>query len=148
MFRLVSLFAGVLFGMGMAISGMVDPVNVIAFLDVAGNWSADLAFVMGGALAVFMPAYLLIIKPRKKPMIAEEFCLANNKKIDFRLIAGAATFGIGWGLVGICPGPAVASLAAGNGGVVLFFATMMVGLGATNLMICIAKNRQVTAESV
>ncbi|WP_375749848.1 DUF6691 family protein [Vibrio sp. HN007] len=148
MFRFASLIAGILFGMGMGISGMVDPINVIGFLDVAGNWSPDLAFVMGGALAVFMPAYFFVIKPRKKPVVAEQFCLNKRKNIDLRLISGAATFGIGWGLVGICPGPAVASLAAGNGGVVLFFAFMMVGLGLTNLLICINKNRVNRSEVV
>ena len=146
-FRLIALVAGLLFGLGMAVSGMVDPANVVAFLDVAGNWSPDLAFVMGGALAVFMPAYFFIIKPRKAPLVADEFCLATNKKIDLRLVSGAAIFGLGWGLVGICPGPAVSSLAAGNGGVVIFFATMMVGLGITNILLNIKKDRVQQAEA-
>ncbi len=141
LFRLVALVTGVLFGLGMAVSGMVDPDNVVAFLDVAGEWSPDLAFVMGGALTVFMPAYLLIIRKRHAPLVAEEFCLAKKKTIDLPLISGAIIFGIGWGLVGICPGPAVSSLAAGNGGVVLFFATMMVGLGGTNLVLNLRNNR-------
>lgn len=148
MFRLIALLSGVLFGLGMAVSGMVDPANVVAFLDVAGNWSPDLMFVMGGALAVFMPAYFLLIKPRLKPVAAQEFCLAKNKTIDLRLVGGATTFGIGWGLAGLCPGPVVSSLAAGNGGVVLFFACMMVGIGATNLLIGINKSRKDTAEPV
>lgn len=148
MFRFVSLVAGVLFGMGMAISGMVDPANVIAFLDVAGQWSPDLAFVMGGAISVFMPAYFFIIKPKQKPVVAETFCLPSKKSIDTRLVSGAAIFGLGWGLAGICPGPAVASLAAGNGGIVLFFACMMVGLGVTNLLICINKNRVNNSEAI
>jgi hypothetical protein len=141
LFRMVALAAGLLFGLGMAVSGMVDPANVIAFLDVAGHWAPDLAFVMGGALAVFMPAYFLVIRKRKAPVAAEEFCLANKKTLDLRLISGAAIFGIGWGLVGICPGPAVSSLAAGNGGIVIFFATMMVGLGGTNILLNIKGNR-------
>jgi uncharacterized membrane protein YedE/YeeE len=148
MFRFIALISGVLFGLGMAISGMVDPTNVVAFLDVTGNWSPDLMFVMGGALAVFMPAYFLLIKPRRQPVLAQEFCLAKRKDIDIRLVAGATTFGVGWGLAGLCPGPVVASLAAGNGGVVLFFACMMVGLGATNLLICINNNRKENAQPV
>lgn len=149
MFRIVSFISGLLFGLGMAISGMVDPDNVVGFLDVAGAWKPDLMFVMGGALSIFMPAYLLIIKPRQKPVFADEFCLSNKKRIDSRLIIGAATFGFGWGLVGLCPGPVVSSLAAGNGGVVIFFATMMVGLGVSNLLICInkSKNKQVRPVS-
>jgi hypothetical protein len=147
LFRFVALAAGLLFGLGMAVSGMVDPVNVIAFLDVAGNWAPDLIFVMGGALAVFMPAYFLLIKPRKAPVVAERFCMANKKTIDRRLLSGAAIFGVGWGLVGICPGPAVSSLAAGNGGVVIFFATMMVGLGGTHLLLNVRASRAQHAEA-
>ncbi|MDG3085438.1 YeeE/YedE family protein [Vibrio hannami] len=148
MFRLIALFSGILFGIGMGVSGMADPANVIGFLDVAGSWVPNLAFVMGGALMVFMPAYFFIIKPRETPVVAGEFCMANSKKVDTRLITGASLFGIGWGLVGICPGPAVASLAAGNGGVILFFAFMMVGLGITNLLICINKNRESKTQVV
>lgn len=148
MFRFVSLIAGILFGLGMAISGMVDPVNVIGFLDVAGEWSPDLMFVMGSALAVFLPAYLLIIKPRNKPVLAEAFTLSKNTKVDTRLVLGAGTFGLGWGLVGLCPGPVVSSLAAGNAGVVIFFATMMVGLGTANILICINKKKYSDPQTV
>ncbi len=90
MFRLFSLFCGLLFGLGMAVSGMVDPVNVVGFLDVAGAWSPNLAFVMGGALLVFMPTYFMVIKRRRSPVIADKFCLATNKQIDARLISSAA----------------------------------------------------------
>ncbi|MGR5067406.1 MULTISPECIES: YeeE/YedE family protein [Vibrio] len=126
-FRLSALFSGVLFGIGMAISGMIDPNKVIGFLDIAGTWDPSLAFVMGGALAVFMPSYFLIIKPRKQAVTGEAFCTPTNISIDARLISGAAIFGIGWGLVGICPGPAVASLAMGNIGIVIFVAAMLIG---------------------
>lgn len=132
MSRVISLFAGLLFGMGMAISGMVDPQNVTAFLDVTGEWSADLAFVMGGALSVFLPSYYLLIKKRQKPVLTTDFCLPTNKNIDLKLLSGATFFGIGWGLVGFCPGPVVSSLAVGSPTVWIFFAFMMVGLGATN----------------
>ncbi|KJY83956.1 transporter [Vibrio galatheae] len=141
-FRLTSLFAGFLFGLGMIISGMADPEKVIGFLDVAGAWDPSLAFVMGGALMVFMPAYFLLIKPKSKPVVAEEFCLAKSNKVDSRLVSGAVIFGLGWGLAGICPGPAMSSLALGNIGVWVFFASMMVGLGVTNLLICMKNSRE------
>lgn len=141
-FRLTSLAAGFLFGMGMIISGMADPNKVIGFLDVAGAWDPSLAFVMGGALMVFMPSYFLLIKPKQKPVVAEEFCMSNHKNVDGRLVAGAVLFGLGWGLAGICPGPAMSSLALGNMGVWIFFASMMVGLGTTNLLICLKNSRE------
>lgn len=135
LFRLTSLVAGLLFGLGMVISGMADPAKVTGFLDVTGHWDPSLMFVMGGALLVFMPAYFFLIKPKRKPVNAEKFCLATNTAIDSRLLSGAAIFGVGWGLAGICPGPAVSSLALGNSGVWVFFACMMVGLGVTNLVL-------------
>ncbi|HAS6347084.1 YeeE/YedE family protein [Vibrio sp. IRLE0018] len=145
-FRVTSLLAGLLFGLGMAISGMTDPNKVIGFLDVAGDWDPSLMFVMGGALAVFMPGYFLLVKKQQKPLNAEAFCLATKKTIDGRLVSGAAVFGIGWGLAGICPGPAVASLGLGNVQIVLFFAAMMFGLGVTNLLICFKNEREVKTE--
>lgn len=141
-FRLTSLCSGFLFGLGMIISGMADPAKVIGFLDVAGVWDPSLAFVMGGALMVFMPAYFFLIKPKAKPVVAEEFCLAKSNKVDSRLVSGAVIFGLGWGLAGICPGPAMSSLALGNIGVWVFFASMMVGLGVTNLLICMKNSRE------
>jgi len=133
MFCFISFIAGGLFGLGMAISGMVDPVNVIAFLDVSGDWSADLIFVIGGAIAVFMPAYFWLIKPRQAPVFAEEFSLPKSNRINVRLIVGASIFGLGWGLVGLCPGPVVSSLSSGNMGGMVFFVTMMVGLWLVNM---------------
>ena len=135
LFRLVALISGLLFGLGMVISGMADPVKVIGFLDVAGNWDPSLMFVMGGALFVFMPAYFLLIKSKTKPLNAETFCLSTNKKIDTRLLSGAAIFGLGWGIAGICPGPAVSSLGLGNGDVVYFLIAMMIGLGSTHFIL-------------
>ncbi|HCH0956464.1 TPA: YeeE/YedE family protein [Vibrio parahaemolyticus] len=126
-FRFSALLSGVLFGMGMVVSGMIDPAKVIGFLDISGSWDPSLAFVMGGALAVFMPSYFLIIKPRKQSVSGEVFCTPTNKNIDGRLLSGAAIFGLGWGLAGICPGPAVASLALGNVSIVVFFVAMLVG---------------------
>ncbi|MDD9196115.1 YeeE/YedE family protein [Aliivibrio sp. S3MY1] len=135
LFRLVALISGLLFGLGMAISGMVDPAKVIGFLDVAGHWDPSLMFVMAGALLVFMPAYFLLIKPKTTPFNADQFCLSSNKKIDTKLLSGAAIFGIGWGMSGVCPGPAVSSLALGNNDVVIFIFAMMLGLGSTHFIL-------------
>ncbi|MCA0937534.1 YeeE/YedE family protein [Vibrio alginolyticus] len=134
-FRFAALVSGILFGMGMAVSGMIDPAKVIGFLDVAGSWDPSLAFVMGGALAVFLPSYFLIIKPRKQSVSGAEMCTPTNTKIDSRLLSGAAIFGLGWGLAGICPGPAVASLSYGNISIVLFFVAMLAGSLLTKVVI-------------
>jgi hypothetical protein len=135
LFRLVSLISGLLFGLGMTISGMADPVKVIGFLDVAGEWDPSLMFVMGGALLVFMPAYFLLIKSKVKPLNSEEFCLSTNKHIDKKLVSGAVIFGLGWGIAGVCPGPVVSSLALGNSDVIIFFVAMMLGLGSTHFIL-------------
>ncbi|WP_154173479.1 YeeE/YedE family protein [Vibrio metoecus] len=147
LFRVTSLVAGLLFGVGMVVSGMADPAKVIGFLDVTGVWDPRLMFVMGGALAVFMPAYFLLIKPKAKPVNAKVFCLANNTKVDRRLISGSVIFGLGWGLVGICPGPIVSSLALGNLGSWVFFPAMMLGLGLTNLLICIKNRKEIQTQT-
>lgn len=148
LFFLTSLASGVLFGLGMVLSGMADPARVTGFLDVSGQWDPSLMFVMGGALAVFMPAYLQLIKPRLHPVAAPQFCLASSQKIDRRLVTGAAIFGLGWGLAGICPGPAVASLALDNHGVWVFFIAMLTGLGGANLLLCLRQTRQAEIQTV
>lgn len=127
MFRLISLFSGLLFGVGMAVSGMANPANVIGFLDITGEWNPSLMFVMGGALAVFMPMYFWVIKPQNQPLISNEFCVSSKKHIDAKLIGGSAIFGLGWGGAGICPGPVVASLALGNHAIWVFFLSMCAG---------------------
>ncbi|HEA3130463.1 TPA: YeeE/YedE family protein [Aeromonas hydrophila] len=125
---LTSLFAGVLFGMGMAISGMVDPARVTGFLDLAGTWDPSLAFVMGGALLVFMPGYFLLVKPRPLSLLGEPMVRVPAPVLDRRLIGGAALFGIGWGLVGICPGPALSLISSGQPMIMLFIAAMVAGI--------------------
>ncbi len=124
---LVNLFAGVLFGLGLAVSGMVDPQKVIGFLDVAGDWDPTLAFVMGGALLVTIPAFRLIFK-RPRPVLAENFELPAKKDVDKRLLGGSALFGVGWGLSGFCPGPAVTALATGITPVFAFVVAMIAGM--------------------
>jgi uncharacterized membrane protein YedE/YeeE len=124
---LVNLFAGTFFGLGLAVSGMVDPTKVIGFLDIAGDWDPTLAFVMGGALLVTIPAFRLIFK-RPRPVLAGEFELPTKKAVDARLLGGSALFGVGWGLSGFCPGPAVTALATGLAPVFAFVAAMIAGM--------------------
>ena len=107
---LLPLLSGALFGGGLAISGMTNPARVRGFLDVAGAWDPTLAFVMGGALAVMVVVWRMQ-RRFAHPLFAEKFVLPTRKDIDARLIAGAALFGVGWGIAGICPGPAFAMLA-------------------------------------
>jgi uncharacterized protein len=124
---LVALFAGTLFGLGLAISGMMNPAKVIGFLDVAGGWDPTLAFVMGGALLVTIPAFRLILG-RSRPILADGFALPTESVLDGRLLGGAALFGVGWGLSGFCPGPAVAALVTGLTPVFAFVAAMLAGM--------------------
>jgi uncharacterized membrane protein YedE/YeeE len=125
--KIISAFiAGTLFGLGLAISEMINPARVIGFLDVAGRWDPTLIFVMGGALLVTATIFPLILR-RSRPFLAEQFHLPTNKEIDRPLILGAVIFGIGWGLAGFCPGPALAALASGSRAVALFVIAMVVG---------------------
>jgi uncharacterized membrane protein YedE/YeeE len=114
-----ALIAGTLFGAGLAIAQMTNPAKVIGFLDVAGNWDPSLAFVMGSALLVSAVAYRL-----RRTSLA-----TPTAGIDGRLIGGATLFGLGWGLAGFCPGPAIASLITGSGDVALFVVSMIAGMG-------------------
>lgn len=128
MFYVIALLAGVLFGIGMALSGMVNPELVTAFLDISGQWDPTLIFVMGGALTVFIPGYQFLIKKRAQPILTHDWRLSKSNSIDVQLIVGASLFGIGWGLLGVCPGPAVTSVLSGNSDVLIFIAAMMAGL--------------------
>jgi uncharacterized membrane protein YedE/YeeE len=123
---LLALVAGVLFGVGLAVSHMTNPAVVLGFLDVAGDWNPTLAFVMGGALAVTAAGYRLVLR-RPQPLLEPSFQLPTRRDVDARLVAGAAVFGIGWGLVGLCPGPALAALASGLPGVLAFVAALAGG---------------------
>lgn len=109
---LTSLLTGLLFGAGLTVSQMVNPAKVIAFLDVAGDWDPSLALVMGGALAVAAVSYRRVLR-WERPLQAETFHLPASSRIDARLLAGSALFGVGWGMAGLCPGPALASLSYG-----------------------------------
>ncbi|QIN81797.1 YeeE/YedE family protein [Rubrobacter tropicus] len=122
-----ALVSGAIFGLGLAVSGMMNPAKVIGFLDVAGDWDPTLAFVMGGALLVTVPAFRLILG-RGRPVFDRSFALPDRTAVDGRLISGAALFGVGWGMVGFCPGPAVAALATGLTPVLVFVAAMVAGM--------------------
>lgn len=124
---LVALFAGTLFGVGLAVSGMMNPQKVIGFLDFAGEWDPTLIFVMGGALLVTLPAFRLILK-RPRPILADGFALPTRSALDARLLGGATLFGVGWGLSGFCPGPAVAAMATGLTPVFAFVGAMIGGM--------------------
>ncbi len=122
-----ALGCGCVFGLGLAISGMMNPAKVIGFLDVAGNWDPTLAFVMGGALLVTVPAYRLILG-RRRPVLDGGFSLPTRTRPDAPLLLGSALFGVGWGLVGFCPGPAVAAVVTGLPAVLGFVAAMFAGM--------------------
>jgi uncharacterized membrane protein YedE/YeeE len=124
---LVALLSGVLFGTGLAISGMVNPAKVLNFFDVFGTWDPSLAFVMAGALAVTMAGYRLVLR-QSSPAFASRFHLPSARQIDARLITGSALFGLGWGLSGFCPGPAIASLTTLSVQPVTFIVAMLVGM--------------------
>jgi len=130
---LAALAAGLLFGVGLALSGMTDPAVVLGFLDIAGAWNPTLAFVMAGALAVTFAGYRLVL-PRGRAVLEAKLALPTARAIDAPLVGGSALFGVGWGLAGYCPGPALASLAAGQPGTIVFVAAMLVGMVAVRLL--------------
>jgi uncharacterized protein len=126
-----ALVAGLLFGVGLAVSHMINPLKVLAFLDIFGSWDPSLAFVMGGAIAVTLPGFRLL-KKLDQPLVAPRFEWPTRRDIDRRLLVGAAIFGVGWGLGGYCPGPGLGALAltARDGGFfepVVFTAAMLAG---------------------
>ena len=123
----VAFAVGLIFALGLGLSGMTQPGKVIGFLDVLGNWDPSLLFVMASALAVHMTAYRLIRK-RASPLLAAEFEIPINRTIDRKLAVGAAIFGVGWGLAGYCPGPAIVSVASLYEKPILFVITMAIGM--------------------
>lgn len=124
---LVALASGVLFGVGLVVSGMSNPAKVIGFLDLAGDWDPTLAFVMGGAVMVTLVAFRFVLR-RERPVLDKGFSLPQKTAVDGRLVGGAALFGVGWGLSGLCPGPAVVALLSGIPAVLAFFAAMLAGM--------------------
>lgn len=126
--RILSAFLiGLTFGLGITVSGMINPAKVLNFFDIAGTWDPSLAFVMAGALAVAIPGYRLVLR-RPAPAMDHGFQLPETRRIDRRLVLGSATFGIGWGIAGFCPGGALPALGTGDPAVFLFIAALIGGL--------------------
>lgn len=119
--------SGLLFGAGLLVAGMTDPAKVIGFLDLAGRWDPSLAFVMGTALCITLPTFQLL-KHRSRPLLEDRFHLPTRTDLDPQLLGGATLFGIGWGIAGLCPGPAVAALATGSPQVLAFVVSMAAGM--------------------
>jgi uncharacterized membrane protein YedE/YeeE len=132
--RIVLAFvAGLVFGLGLLLSGMADPAKVLGFLDLAGAWDPSLAFVMAGAIAVGALAFALT-RRRAKALLGDAMQLPTSTRIDRRLLAGSLLFGAGWGLAGFCPGPALVALGLGAPQAVVFVAAMLAGMGLFELL--------------
>ncbi|MCW3474204.1 DUF6691 family protein [Limobrevibacterium gyesilva] len=130
---LAALASGLLFGLGLTVSGMINPAKVLGFLDLAGAWDPSLAFVMAAAIPVAAAGFA-VARHRPAPLCAPAFSGPARTGVDSRLVIGAMLFGIGWGLVGYCPGPAVASLAFGGWQAAVFVAAMLAGMGAFRVL--------------
>ena len=124
--KLVALFCGTIFGIGLVISQMINPAKVLGFLNVFGKWDPSLALVMVGALIISSPLFHLF-KNKEKPIFSTSFSISENKEIDKRLIFGSILFGAGWGLTGLCPGPAISSIVLLNVSSVTFVFSMFIG---------------------
>jgi len=127
---IVPLTSGIIFGIGLVIAGMTNPSKVIGFLNIFGNWDPSLLFVIGGAMIISMPTFLLLSKKMSAPLFNKEegFSQQVKKNIDGPLVLGSAIFGTGWALVGFCPGPAISALTQVDGNVIIFFITMSIGM--------------------
>lgn len=124
---ITNLLVGVLFGSGLTVSQMINPAKVLSFLDFAGNWDPTLGVVMIGALSCAIPGFVIAAR-RETPLLGKAFQIPSRRDIDAPLIGGAILFGTGWGLLGFCPGPAIAALSSGLWTVFVFVAAMMVGM--------------------
>jgi len=134
MAHIIALLSGLLFGLGLAISNMLNPQRVLAFLDIFGVWDPTLAFVMGGALLITIPGSYLVLK-RQKPSCQAAFDLPSNARIDAQLLIGAGLFGLGWGLAGLCPGPAIAALTSLDPQIFGFTSVMLLSWLITDRML-------------
>lgn len=132
--RLAGVFlSGFVFAIGLGISGMTDPAKIIAFLDVAGSWDPSLALVMVGAIGAYALLYR-VVRRSDAPLFEESFSVPDRRDIDGRLLAGAALFGVGWGLGGFCPGPALVALVSGVPAVFVFVGSMLLGMAVFSLL--------------
>ena len=133
MYVVTSLLAGLVFGLGLILSGMANPAKVLGFLDLAGRWDPSLALVMAGAIAVGVFSFA-VAKTRTLSFLGAEMKLTTARHIDRRLIVGGLLFGIGWGIAGFCPGPALVALGMGQSKAVVFVAAMLAGMGVFELL--------------
>lgn len=141
---LTALLVGLLFGLGLIVSGMTDPSKVLGFLDLAGSWDPSLGFVMGGAILVGAIAFRLAGK-RGQSLLGQPMRLPTATEIDRRLVLGSLTFGAGWGLAGYCPGPALASVATGEPKAILFTVAMLAGMGIFEVLDRVSARRTARA---
>lgn len=142
---LMALVAGLVFGIGLIISGMANPAKVIGFLDLGGKWDPSLAFVMGGAIFVGLFAFRIAAK-RSKTLLGDTLRLPQAKHIDRRLALGGLAFGVGWGLAGYCPGPALASLVIGHSKTIIFVTAMVLGMAIFELLETYMRKPQAQAK--
>ncbi|CAG9233902.1 GENE II AND X PROTEINS [Paraburkholderia sabiae] len=138
---LVALLSGLLFGVGLMVSGMANPAKVLGFLDLAGRWDPSLAFVMVGAIAIGSVAFLLA-RRRAKSLLGLPMQLPASTAVTARLVLGSAAFGVGWGIAGFCPGPALVALGAGSLKGWVFVAAMLGGMAAFELLERLQQTRQ------
>jgi len=136
----ISYFIGLVFGIGIAISGMANPAKVLNFFDIAGAWDPSLAFVMGGALIVAFAGYRYVLK-RPAPLLSPSFQLPTRRDLDLPLIGGSAIFGVGWGIAGFCPGGALPALGTGRTEVFIFVAALLAGIVAAKGLQAVIANR-------
>ncbi len=139
---IITLFIGMIFGLGIAISGMANPAKVLNFFDLAGTWDPSLIFVMGGALITTAIGYQIVFKTRTSPLMDIAYMLPSSKDIDTRLVVGSATFGVGWGIAGFCPGGAIPAIGLGYSETIMFMFALIAGVFIARLL-----NTKITAQT-
>lgn len=133
--RLLSAYLiGLVFGLGISISGMGNPAKVVNFFDFAGTWDPSLAFVMGGAVVITRAGYALVLR-RRAPLLAPHFAVPKNRKIDGRLLGGSAIFGVGWGISGFCPGGSLPIMGTLDADVFIFTAALLIGIFSARVLL-------------
>ncbi|MEP2945325.1 MAG: DUF6691 family protein [Lentilitoribacter sp.] len=139
---IVTLLIGMIFGLGIAISGMANPAKVLDFFDLAGTWDPSLIFVMGGALITTAIGYQIVFRTRTSPLMDIAYMVPSSKDIDTRLVVGSATFGVGWGIAGFCPGGAIPAIGLGYSETLMFMFALIAGIFIARLL-----NTKITAQT-
>ncbi len=134
-----SFISGLIFAIGLGVAGMMNPDKVQGWLDITGKWDPSLAMVMAGGVLVTFLTYPLILK-RKAPVFEKSFAIPSNNKVDKKLLTGAVLFGVGWGIGGLCPGPAIANLSTLNPGIIVFVASMLIGFYLHQVVTSLKRN--------